>query len=200
MIPALARWLAGTRFGTLREADTTDWWCLMVVESSQCEWRVNRESNFEVNRAGEQPHAGGVRAMENRVSVVPGACEAWHTGFAWSRGRAKPGNQGFRGPGAVRGMENRVSVTRFRACPPSLPLPPHQSSREYCRTIVERLEHGSVPPGGLGPLVCERYTLATSVDLYPPSHARCSLIISPLPPELQPDGQGHPIGFAPAES
>jgi hypothetical protein len=47
---------------------------------------------------------GGVRGMENRVSVVSAACQAWTTGLrgpgceAWETG--------FRGPGGVRGMED----------------------------------------------------------------------------------------------
>jgi hypothetical protein len=65
--------------------------------------------------------------MENRVSVVPAACEAWTNRVPWSRGckawtrHGKQGfrgpggvrcngKQGFRGPGDVRGMENRVSM------------------------------------------------------------------------------------------
>jgi hypothetical protein len=67
----------------------------MVLESSHCEWRVNRESNFEFNRAGNNP--------------MPGACEAWKTGFPWSRGRAWHGKQGLRGD--MRGL-----VTRIKSC------------------------------------------------------------------------------------
>jgi hypothetical protein len=71
---------------------------------------------------------------------VSGACKAWEIrvpwsrgrarhgkqgfrgpgckreGFPWSRGRARHGEQGFRGPGVMRGMESRVYVVPRTDC------------------------------------------------------------------------------------